>query len=254
MYNRAKINSLASREEVSNLNFSSASLNNQALALLGFQRTKQVSKRSREAWIEGHTAPMLAEVQARGAEIFDGALHEILCEHKPLKEQLYAIGFEPKAVIDIGCGQALPDLLLHYDYDPAITLIDIEHTDNQYHFFSQEGSGYASLQVACDMLVENGVPETKVKAVNPRKTPEKMVDVTGDMVVSFYSCGFHYPVDDYADLMIQTLGKGGVVVLDLRKRYLKRKTGELRRVLDAGEVHEIYEDTRSFRMMVQGGR
>lgn len=252
MLDRVEINTLATPEDVSTLDFSRAVLSDQAIALLGFQRTKQVSKHSREAWIAGDTAPMLTEARDRGAEIFDGALHEIYCEYKPLKDHLDTIGFKPTSVIDIGCGQALPDLFVHRDFKPRFTLIDIEETDEQYHFFKEEGSGYASLQDAYDMLVDNGVTATKIKTINPRKTPEKMAGVTGDMLTSYYSCGFHYPVDEYADLMVQTIEDGGAVVLDLRKRYLRRKPGALPHVLNAGTVEEIYEDARSFRIMVRG--
>ena len=252
MLDRVDINQLATPTDISKLNFSHAALDEHALALLGFQRTKQVSKNAREAWVNGDAAPMMNEVQERGDEIFTGALHEIYCEHLAMKNQLDAIGFKPKSVIDIGCGQALPDLFLHHDFAPRFTLIDIEHTDHQYHAFHKDGSGYASLQGARDMLVENGVATTKVKTINPRKTPKRMSSVKGDMLVSFYSCGFHYPIDDYADLMLQTLNSGGVLVLDLRKRYLRRNAGELPRVLAAGEAHEIYEDARSYRMMIRG--
>lgn len=251
MLDRAEIDTLATPDEVSAFEFSGAVLDDDALTLLGFQRTKQVSKRSREAWMAGDPAPMLAEVKARGREIFEGALHEIYCEYKPLRKHLHAIDFKPTSVIDIGCGQALPDLFLSRDFKPRFTLVDIEETEEQYHFFKKEGSGYANLGTARDLLVENGTPASGIKVINPRKTPDEITDVTGNMLTSYYSCGFHYPIDEYADLMVRTLEKGGVVVLDLRKKYLRRKPGALPDVLQAGELHEIYEDARSVRVLLR---
>lgn len=252
MLDRIEIDTLATAQDVSALDFSHAALSDQAIAYLGIQRTKQISRKSRAAWMEGDPAPMLEEARARREDIFNGALQEICCEYIPVQQQLATIGFAPTSVIDIGCGQALPDLFLHADFKPRFTLVDIEQTDAQYHFWAAEGSGYASLDDARALLKENGVAATKIKTINPRKTPRKMDGVTGDMLISFYSCGFHYPIDDYADLMVETVRNGGVVVLDLRKKYLRRKPDPLARLLGAGNAVELYEDPRSFRYMIVG--
>lgn len=248
--NRAEIETLAGPDDLSNHAFSYGTLDDAAIALLGFQRTKQVSKKSRQAWMQGNTEPMLAEAHSRGAEIFVGALLEIYQEYIPLKQKLDEIGFRPSAVIDVGCGQALPNLFVHSDFGPEFTLIDIERTDKQYHFFEDEGSGYASLESAREMLVDNGLNAEKIRIINPRKSPEDMYRISGDMLTSYYSCGFHYPIDEYADLMVQTLDDGGVVVFDVRKKYYHRNPDNLSRVLAAGAVDEVYEDERSIRLML----
>lgn len=233
--------------------FSAGPVSDEAIALLGYQRTKQISPKSRKSWEAGNPVPLRQEARARRDVIFAGALAEMYAEYLPLRTYLNEHGITPKSVIDIGCGQALPDLFLHHDFKPRFTLVDIEQTDDQYHNWASSGAGYASLDQAAALLHGNGVAKTKVKPINPRKTPEAMDGLRADMLISFYSCGFHYPVDDYADLMVATLEAGGTVCLDLRKRYLRRNPDALARVMAAGQRTDLYEDPRSFRVALRGG-
>jgi hypothetical protein len=253
MLDRIAIDQYASDKDITALGFKTGTLSDKAVALVGFQRTKTISPRSRRAYMAGDPAPLLQEVGERRDAILTGALREAACEYRPVKAHLDAIDFKPKSVIDIGCGQAIPDLFLHRDFKPRFTLVDIEQTDELYHNWASEGSGYASLPCAKALLHDNGAAKTKVTTINPRTDPAAMEGLKADMLISFYSCGFHYPIDDYADLMVQTIAEGGLVCLDLRKRYLRRRPEPLARVLDAGTMTELFEDPRSFRVVLQGG-
>ena len=252
MLDRTAVEALATPQDVAHLAFKTDGLSDHDVALIGVQRTKNISALSRKAYMDGDAAPLMQEAATRRDDILNGALVEIACEYHPVKTYLDTQGIKPKSLIDIGCGHALPDLFFQRDFKPRFTLVDIEHTDDQYHGWADSGSGYASLAAAKALLHANGAAKTKVATLNPLKEPGKLPGLSADMVHSFYSCGFHYPVDDYADLMVQTLENGGVICLDLRKRYLRRRPEPLARVLDAGKVHQLFEDPRSFRVMVQG--
>ena len=249
--NRETVDTLASGEDIDALKFSSATLSDDAITLLGFQRTKQISRKARKSWEAGNPVPLRQEARARREEIFDGTLLECYREYLPLRDHLLEHGFTPKTIIDIGCGQAIPDLFLQRDFKPHFTLVDIEQTTEQYHFWADSGSGYASLEDARVLLHDNGAAKTKVKTINPTKDPAAMEGLGADMVTSFYSCGFHYPVDDYADLMIQTIRAGGVVCVDLRKRYLKRHGPGLDAVMAEGRMDVLYDDARSQRVLLR---
>jgi len=248
MLDRIAIDQYATDEDVTSLGFKTRTLSDNAVALIGFQRTKTISRRSRRAYMAGDPAPLLQEASERRDAILTGALREAACEYQPVKAHLDAIDFKPKSVIDIGCGQAIPDLFFHRDFKPRFTLVDIEQTHARDH---SGASGYASLACAKALLHDNGAAKTKVTAINPRTDPAAMEGLKADMLISFYSCGFHYPVDDYTDLMVQTITEGGLVCLDLRKRYLRRRPEPLARVLDAGTMTELFEDPRSFRVVVR---
>ncbi|SHL38629.1 hypothetical protein SAMN05443432_101330 [Roseovarius litoreus] len=253
MLDRITVDEYLTEADITALGFKTRSLSDRAVALIGFQRTKTISPRSRKTYMAGDPAPLLQEVGERRDAILTGALREAACEYQPVKAHLDAIDFKPKSVIDIGCGQAIPDLFFQRDYKPRFTLVDIEQTDELYHNWAGAGSGYASLPCAKELLHDNGAAKTKVTTINPLKDPAAMEGLKADMLISFYSCGFHYPVDAYADLMIDTITDGGVVCLDLRKRYLRRRPEPLARVLDAGTMTELFEDPRSFRVVLRAG-
>lgn len=244
---RNAVNSLATLSDLEARQIHFDSIDEYACALLGFQRTKQISKPARTAWQEGNRDVLLAEVIDRRADIVRGAFLEIYQEYLPLKKLLE--GAEVASVCDIGCGQGINNVFLHLDFAPKFTLVDIEHTDNQYHFWADSGSGYASLEAAKTLLKENGVKASDIKAINPTKTKLDLSKNKFDLVTSLYSCGFHYPIDDYLEVFLSTIENNGIVCLDLRKRYLKRGSDALKALQQAADVTEVYEDARSFRLL-----
>lgn len=196
---------------------SAKSIPTPAIALIGFQRTSQISRKSRLAWQAGDRSILHAEAEARRDEIFNGALTEVYEEFVPMRAELEKVGRIPRHVVDIGCGQALNDALMVKAYDSRITLVDIEETSDQYHMWKECGAGYASLAAAKAFLEDNGARD--VQTLNPHLDPVGLANVSGDLITSFISCGFHYPIGDYLDLMLQTVNTGGAVVLDLRLHY-----------------------------------
>lgn len=226
------------------------SIPDDALALMGFQRTRQISATARQAWETGDRDSLLEEVRTRGDEIFRGTLAEVFTEYLPLRKTLSDIGRVPRHVIDIGCGQALNDAFLVKDYGCKVTLVDIEETPEQYHAWNEEGSGYASLTAARDFLKENGASE--VVTLNPLREPEKLRDLEGDLVTSLISCGFHYPVGDYLDLFLETLKGGGAVILDLRRHYLRNPDDALATLLrESRQTPIIGYESKADRIMFQ---
>ncbi len=248
-YDRQIITELANREDLAKLGFTADSLTGFDLALLGYQRTKHISKGARLAWQDGDHAPLLQEVRQRGQEIFDGALLDAYREYIPLREFLRLRRRTPKSVIDIGCGQAVPDLFLQRDFKPRFTLVDIEETQEQFHFWAEKGSGYASLDSAQALLCGNGAAKNHVRTLNPLKEPGTLETLSADLVTSFYSCGFHYPVGEYLEIMLDTLNDGGLVCLDMRGHYLKRMPDELKQLEEAGGMTVLFEDRRAKRVI-----
>ena len=219
---------------------SSKAIPTPAIALIGFQRTTQISRKSRLAWEAGDRSILNAEAEARRDEIFNGALSEVYEEFVPMCAGLAEAGRTPRHVIDIGCGQALNDVLMVKAYDSRITLIDIEETSDQYHRWKESGAGYASLAAAKAFLEDNGARD--VQALNPRLDTDSLADVSGDLVTSLISCGFHYPIGEYLDLMLQTVKSGGAVILDVRPYYRNNPDAALRTLL-AETKQTVISDT-----------
>ena len=75
-------------------------------------------------------------------------------------------------------------------------MIDLEETKERHFGFSKSGAAYSSLAVARQFLQDNGVPKEKIVCLNPEQ--DNVMDLPEmDLVVSFLSCGFHYPLATY---------------------------------------------------------
>ena len=244
---RIEVDRLADAAAIAALDLSFDCIDDAAGALLGYQRTKQISRASRTSWEAGDARPLLAEFRARRAEIVQGAALEIYREYIPLRRAIE--GREIRSVCDVGCGQGINNLFVYRDFGPSFTLVDIEETDEQYHLWREAGAGYASLDAARALLVDNGVAGAAVETVNPRHRAWAQGGRGFDLVTSLYSCGFHYPIDDYLELFVDTLETGGAVCLDLRGHYLETGSPALSRLAEAGVPELVFEDTKSSRML-----
>ncbi|WP_406721517.1 hypothetical protein RPE78_06125 [Thioclava litoralis] len=217
--------------------FSDEALSPRGIALLGYQRTRHISRSAQKAWSNGNPTPLMQDAETHRRAIFDSVLGELHADHQHLAAALAKAQIEPKSVIDIGCGQALGDLFLLVDHDPSFLLIDIEETPEQYHFWAETGAGYASLAEAAELLRQNGAK--RVRRINPRKTPEQIDGLHADLVISTLSCGFHYPIPTYLPIFQKTLRMGGAVVLDLRRSYADEPDEALETLFNAAFLTEI---------------
>lgn len=176
------------------------------------------------AWEAGDLAPMSAEVDRLGADIARRAAGVIHAEYRAIAPLLHELA--PKRVADIGCGYAFFDLFVARDLKAEVVLIDLESNEHRHFGFNQEGAAYSSLARAKELLRANGVPAKQITTVNPR---EKAVERTKpvDLVVSFLSCGFHYPVDSYLPFLDKVLQPGGAAIFDLRENTARQQAEAL---------------------------
>jgi len=144
-------------------------------------------------------------------------------------------------VLDIGCGIAGIDIYLSGHYkSPYIYLLDKTASDHTITPGYADTHGfYNSLEAATELLVANGVQENTIHRLTPERVnelPEKI-----DLILSLFSCGFHYPIATYETVLKKCLANGGVVILDVRKGTEK----EARQLL--GEYSVIEEDNKRYR-------
>jgi len=178
-----------------------------------------------KAWTEGESAPILEAIARVGADtLIRRAAAFILLEYEELRPLIAKT--PPKSVTDIGCGYAIFDLFLAQDFDCKLTLIDLETSDERHFGFEQSGAAYSNLDVAAAFLNANGIAKKRIKTVNPEKTSLARIR-DQDLVVSFISCGFHYPWSTYAVFFRDAVPAGGQIILDIRRRTLERTLAEL---------------------------
>ena len=147
--------------------------------------------------------------------------------------------------MDIGCGHGLVAAWLARLLRPAeIVLLDIEDSAYRGHFWGEAGAGYAQLALAARMVEAEGV---RALPLNPARDP--LPKGGFDAAISVVSCGFHYPVDDYADFLAEGIRPGGAVSLDLRKRRAEAALSRLAALTRIAPAVEIGR-TRKLRRML----
>lgn len=125
-------------------------------------------------------------------------------------------------ILDIGCGLGLIDIALyhHYNQDVNLFLLDKTNTiteDTHIRGFNKEYVFYNSMECTRDTLQTNGVNESNIIAYEV--SPENLNQIENnkfDVILSLLSCGWHYSIETYSDLIKNTLSKNGVLILDIR--------------------------------------
>ncbi|PLS79248.1 MAG: hypothetical protein CYG59_14275 [Chloroflexi bacterium] len=152
------------------------------------------------------------------------------------------------AILDIGCGVAGIDVLLHRHYgnpSPHFYLLDKSHVEKAvWYLFKSDGAFYNSLDVVKQVLRTNGIAEDHIhvrEATNDYRMP---LDTPMDLVLSLLSWGFHYPVAPYIRAVHRLLRNNGVVILDVRKDtdgldVLRQHFQQIEVIVDAPKYERI---------------
>ena len=127
------------------------------------------------------------------------------------------------ALLDIGCGIAGIDVMLHRHYQtqsqtPQIYLLDKSRVEDEvFYMYKSKGAFYNSLEEAKKTLVANGVEAARVHPIEANDRNEIPIEQPLDLILSLISWGFHYPVSVYVDPVHRLLSERGVLILDVRK-------------------------------------
>ena len=164
------------------------------------------------AWNRGNIGPITSVIDDMSLKIAQRAASIIYAEYLAIEGLLKEL--KPTRIADVGCGYCFFDLFAANRLPAEVVLIDLEQNEHRHFGFQDEGAAYSSLKVARKLLLDNKVPAENIECVNPRDTPPETIDPV-DLVVSFLSCGFHYPVDAYLPMIDEALKPGGAAIFDL---------------------------------------
>jgi SAM-dependent methyltransferase len=136
----------------------------------------------------------------------------------------------PTTILDIGCGLAWESRMFNEKYETKLWLIDGDVTNNNlkdstatdvtYHNSPNGFLYYNSLSRLDFELKKLGTKDYTLLDCNKLEIP----DMKFDLITSWLSCGFHYPVSTYAEIIKKHSHKDTRVVFDLR---LNIKTKEI---------------------------
>lgn len=139
-----------------------------------------------------------------------------------------------KTILDIGCGMAGIDVELHSLLgDRKFFLIDKEDNASlePYGFLSTDRF-YNKLSLT-RQFVSTNAPEMRFTALSS-VVHQSIKNL--DAIISIYSCAWHYPIDEYIDLMNDNLNFGGILILDVRGTY----TNECIQTLSNFDMQEMH--------------
>lgn len=154
----------------------------------------------------------------------------------------------PKNILDIGCGLAWESRLFNEKYNSELWLLDGDadqgnknksnkSTDVNYHQSSDNFLLYYSFEKLQSELDKLGTKNYRLIDCNNIEIQE---DTKFDLITSWVSCGFHYPVSTYSSLIKKHSHNNTIVVMDVRNRK-----GKL--YLEEGiEVIDIIQTTSKF--------
>ena len=128
----------------------------------------------------------------------------------------------PKNILDIGCGLAWESRLFNKKYGTKLHLLDGDYDDNpndkllyqaRYVKDAQQFAFYYKLDFLKSKLDELGTGDYELVDCNRISFPP---DLKFDLITSWVSCGFHYPVSTYRDIILNHSNESTVVVMDIR--------------------------------------
>lgn len=162
---------------------------------------------------------------------------------------------KPSNLLDIGCGLAWESRMFGNQFNTELWLIDGDANNNKdkdsnsketkYHESANSFLFYHTLDLLDAELKKLNTPNYHLIDCNVLNIPDT---VKFDLITSWLSCGFHYPVSTYkhlilkhshkdtkiiVDLRTQNKGKeiileDGVEIISILERYSKHVTAEIR--------------------------
>ena len=167
---------------------------------------KHSARKTAEFWLEGWLSDQHRSWRTKRWEMFDNYLST-----------------PPKTILDIGCGIAFESQLFHKKYQSKLWLIDGDIKNNTEK--KTRSIGYADTTE--DMRYYVNHSDIKRVLDGNNITGYKLIDADNidipptqkfDLIVSFSSCGVHYPLITYKDLIKQHSTENTVCIFDLRNR------------------------------------
>ena len=122
--------------------------------------------------------------------------------------------------LDIGAGVSGIGVLLsdHYGHKIDLHLLDKSTVSKSiYYGYEEKTAFYNSLSEALLLLVNSGVPRKNIfvhEVGDDKNSP--FSDLAYDLITSFISWGYHYPISTYLNDVKRSLSPNGVLIVDLR--------------------------------------
>lgn len=152
------------------------------------------------------------------------------------------LGQPPRRILDIGCGAAFESREFNRRFGTEIWLLDgdFDTTKDRPRSTSWGDTSdmkfYSHLEDLRSWFQEHGATNYHLVDANNISIPS---DVQFDLIYSFLSCGYHYPIDTYRDLMCRHSGPDTKFLFDLRRRV--KHDVDIVAVISKEQKHDLCE-------------
>ncbi len=132
----------------------------------------------------------------------------------------------PKTILDIGCGYAKESGFFYEKYNTSLFLLDGDPKNNKTNQERDIGFGkaedfkfYTDIESLKRVYDSRNMKYTFIDASMP-----KIPDIKFDLIYSLLSCGFHYPITDYINLIKEHSDENTIVIIDVRKETFTQQS------------------------------
>jgi SAM-dependent methyltransferase len=138
------------------------------------------------------------------------------------------IGRAPQRILDIGCGFAKTSELFQKKYGSELYLLESDIGNSPGQRIGKWGTAesfqwYLPIERLKQAWDDQGMTYTLVDGAN-LQVP---ADVKFDLVYSWLSCGFHYPVSTYRDFIKQHTTADSIIIMDFRGNLTSQQRADL---------------------------
>ena len=131
------------------------------------------------------------------------------------------------SVLDIGCGIGLIDIALYKHYNNSIKLHLLDKSNRidentSIRGFNKNYVFYNSMDATRETLLNNGISNNDIFTYEVDINSELLSNQKYDIIISLLSCGWHYSIETYIELLNNNLETNGIIILDIR-----HNTGQL---------------------------
>ena len=119
-------------------------------------------------------------------------------------------------IMDIGCGLGVLNIFINQKYqnNPNFYLLDKNTVDNKIKYgFSKDYESYNDLNETKNILLKNGLSKEQIYIKNVDQ--EIMIDNKINLVISLKSMGYHYPIENYINLIKKTCSTQTAFIFDV---------------------------------------
>ena len=151
-----------------------------------------------------------------------------------------------KNILDIGCGLGVINIYLndYYSKKSYFTLIDKNYVDKKVAYgFNNNSESYNKLEITKDFLILNGFKKQQLQLIN---ADEKFVLKNKyELIISLFSMGYHYPIENYIDIIKKISTKNTKFIFDLSMEYnelneVKKYFNKVEIIKNDNEVKQNY--------------